>query len=183
MTHETTRAQPQFQWGTVCFHNDDRPDDWPHWNDGIPGAWQPLVRPDEAGSYVASFIESDCGVYRLVSLAQPGINEPALLDRICGSDKTGTLYVGCAGSHGTLQSRLGSLLRTLRARKGFAYSGHKAADFLRSHPLLSKRFPLDNLAVTWSYDPHQILAEQIRLSRYVRSFGEVPPLNLKLDII
>ena len=170
--------------GTVCYHHNDRPESWTHWNTDFPGIWSSLVRPEDAGSYIARFITSNCGgVYRLVGLANPGINVPAKIDRVCGADETGTLYIGRANDQRALQTRLGNLFRTLKARKGFAYSGHSAADFLRHHPLLSARFPLDCLAVSWSYDYHDVMAEQILFGRYVRSFGEAPPLNLQQGLV
>jgi hypothetical protein len=170
--------------GTVCFHHNEPPESWPHWNADFPGIWSSLVRPDEAGSYIASFITSNCGgVYRLVGLANPGVNVPAKIDRVCGTDETGTLYIGRAYDQRALQTRLGNLFRTLRARKGFAYSGHSAAEFLRHHPQLSARFPLDSLAVSWSYDYNDAMAEQILFGRYVRSFGEAPPLNLQQGLV
>jgi hypothetical protein len=64
------------------------------------------------------------------------MNVPAKIDRVSGTDETGTLYIGRAYDQRALRTRLGDLFRTLRARKGFAYSGHSAADFLRHHPLL-----------------------------------------------
>ena len=108
---------------------------------------------------------------------------PAKIDRVCGPDETGTLYIGRANDQRALQTRLGNLFRTLRARKGVAYSGHNAAEFLRHHPLLSARFPPDRLAVSWSYDHHDVMAEQILFGRYVRFFGEAPPLNLQQGFI
>lgn len=172
-------------WGTVCYgHDSNRPDIWHHWNADIPGAWYHLVWPDQAGSYVANYIISNCGgVYRLVGLAGRFGNSPAQLNRVCGIDETGTLYIGRASDQRALQTRLGNLFRTMRARKGFAYSGHSAAEFLRHHPILSARFPLDCVAVSWSYDHYDVMAEQILLARYVRSFGEAPPLNLQRGLV
>jgi hypothetical protein len=184
MTHDEDNAAFNPVVGTVCFHHNDPPQSWPHWNADLPGIWSSLVRPDEAGSYIAGFITSNCGgVYRLVGLANPGINVPAKIDRVCGSDETGTLYIGRASSQRSLQLRLGTLFRTLNARKGIVYSGHSAAEFLRHHPLLSARFPLDRVAVTWSYDYYDTMAEQILFARYVRSFGEAPPLNLQRGLV
>jgi hypothetical protein len=47
----------RFATGTIP----NRPDTWHHWNADIPGACHHLVRPDQAGSYVANYITSNCG--------------------------------------------------------------------------------------------------------------------------
>jgi hypothetical protein len=141
------------------------------------------LRPDQAGNQVANYITSNCGgVYRLVGLAGRCGNSPAQLNRVCGIDETGTLYIGRTSDQRALQTRLGNLFRTMRARKGLAYSGHSAAEFLRHHPILSARFPLD-CAVSWSYDHYDVMAEQSLLARYVRSFEEAPPLNLQRGLV
>jgi len=52
------------------------------------------------------------GIYRLVGLDDAG--KLATLDRICGSDQTGTLYIGCEGKNFAIRSRLSKLVRSLR---------------------------------------------------------------------
>jgi hypothetical protein len=146
-----------------------------HWNDGIPGSWSKLRRLDEVGSYVATYC-SGGGVYRLVALAEPGVSTPAILDRICGRDQTGTLYIGCADALG---SRLSKLVRSLRRpkREWVTNREHNAGYLLRRNTSPSLRFPTTKLAVTWSNHPRPLLAEGHLLLCYRAWFGEGPPLN------
>jgi hypothetical protein len=147
------------------------------WNEFVPGLWSRLYRLDQVGSYVARRCKAKSGVYRLVGLAEPGINAPATFDRICGRDQTGTLYIGCAGRRSTLPTRLQQLVRTLSDRgRRRNNSEHSAGDLLL-HKLLSQQFPPNNLAVSWSYHTDAFIAENDLLRSYIRSFGEAPPLN------
>jgi hypothetical protein len=53
------------------------------------------------------------GIYRLIGLDDAG--KPATLDRICGRDQTGTLYIGSEGKNFVGSgSRLSKLVRSLR---------------------------------------------------------------------
>lgn len=157
-----------------------------HWNDDIPGDWNKLHRLDEVGSYIGSHCKWKSGVYRLVGLAKPGVTTPAILDRICGRDETGRLYIGCSGKRSTLRSRLPKLVRSLQTPRSYKHSGeysyvyneeHNAGTLLRMHLLLSERFPINALAITWFYDPQCFITEGELLARYVKCFGEAPPLN------
>ncbi len=127
-----------------------------HWNDEIPGTWSGVYRLDQVGSYVSHHLESRRGVYRLIGLAEAGNSKPATIDRICGRDETGTLYVGCEGKNFAVRSRLSKLVRSLREpRRGSAFnSEHNAGLFLRRNWLLSSRFPPSKLAIAWCYDPN-----------------------------
>ena len=90
----------------------------------------------------------------------------ANLDRVCGRDETGTLYIGCAAP---LRSRLGQLIRSLVN----PHNEEHPVGFIRRHELLSERFPLDRLAVRWLYVDYHEGAKQILINRYLRSFGEL----------
>jgi hypothetical protein len=151
----------------------------PHWNDEIPGSWSGVYRLDQVGSYVSRYLESKRGVYRLIGLAEAGNSKPAVIDRICGRDETGTLYIGCEGKNFAVQSRPSKLVRSLRApRHGNVFNNeHHAGHFLRRNFLLTSRFPPSKLAVAWCYDPNPYLAEGNLLVSYMESLGEAPPLN------
>lgn len=146
--------------------------DWGHWNDGPPGHWVRLHTLEEVGSYVSSFCEPYCGVYRLVALADDDkLISPKAIGRLCGEDKTGTLYVGRETYNFKERSRLSQLVRSLRYGRG----EHVAGVFI--HHRLSSRFPLNRLAITWCYENLAGLAERELFGCYRSSFGELPPLN------
>jgi hypothetical protein len=149
-----------------------------HWIRNISGTGlSELYRLDQVGSYVAKRCKRKSGVYRLVGLAEPGVNQPAILERVCGRDYSGTLYIGCADLIGY---RLSQLVRSLREPRGCVYNTeHNAGALLRRNSLLSMRFPTSRLAVAWSYHSDYLISEESLLATYAKSFGELPPLNLK----
>ena len=150
-----------------------------HWNVDVPGDWIGPYTLKKVGRYVSKFCKPRAGVYRLIALDDAG--KPAILDRICGCDQTGTLYIGCEGQNFKIRSRLSQLVRSLRTpRKASVYNqGHQAGYRLRRHPILSQQFSEKKLAITWCYtDREQCYpAEQSLLDVYFRSFGDAPPLN------
>ena len=74
--------------------------------------WQ--IYSIEGGSFSAKD-HGFCGVYRLIALASEGdLKKPAVLNRICGRDMTGTLYIGEAKS---LSNRLNQLRRSARSHR------------------------------------------------------------------
>lgn len=150
-----------------------------HWNVEIIGAWSRLHLVEEVSSYISQFLEHKPGVYRLVGLAEADLRQPATLDRICGRDETGTLYIGREGKNFAVRSRLSQTMRSLRQRGRYSLlsTEHNAGYLLRTNTLLSRRFPNNKLAVAWSYDDNPSIAENNLLVTYVESFGEAPPLN------
>jgi hypothetical protein len=100
------------------------------------------------------------GVYRLIALKNPNDFFPSPLQRVCGIDKSGTLYVGAA-EKGNLLSRL-----QYRTRSTL------------SQPLRSL-FPPDKLAVQWEItgESEAFRREGILLRTYENEFGEFPPAN------
>jgi hypothetical protein len=141
-----------------------------HWNIDVPGEWVGPYTLEHLGSYVSSFCRPEAGIYRLIGLNDAG--KPATLDRICGSDRTGTLYVGCEGKNFAVRNRLSKLVRSLRAGDGIYNDEHNAGARLRRHPKLSERFPISKLAITWCYSAECYLAERCLLDAYFASFGE-----------
>jgi hypothetical protein len=111
--------------------------------------------------------------------------KPVAIDRVCGNDLTGTLYIGCEEQNFAVRSRLSQLVRSLREPRllpgGYPeysrQSEHPAGYRLRSHSKLNKRFPRSHLALTWCYSKQPNEAESSLLRAYVDSFGEIPPLN------
>lgn len=148
------------------------------WNTDVPGIWVGPHTLAAVGSYVSSFCESSPGIYRLIGLDDTGT--AATLPRLCGSDRTGTLYIGMEGKTFSDRSRLTKLVRSLRPRRhgGLVYNEeHQAGYRLRRHPVLSRKFPEENLAITWCHTNQPTQAESFLLDTYFASFGDWPPLN------
>jgi hypothetical protein len=104
------------------------------------------------------------------------------IDRCCGKDPTGTLYVGRAGSRGGNWSILRTRIAAAANRDHHATQNWAFSDVSR------QKFPWGMLAVEWAYTgsrpdhkgglvPEAILAERWLLSSYNDSFGEFPPWN------
>jgi hypothetical protein len=104
------------------------------------------------------------------------------IDRLCGKDPTGTLYLGLAGTGAKSWSILRN--RLMAAAK----HDHHATRQWAWNDAITKSFPGASLMVEWAYtgmrpnyqnDPiHEaVMAESWLLSCYRDSFGEFPPLN------
>jgi hypothetical protein len=106
------------------------------------------------------------GVYCLIGLSENLV--PASIERVCGPDNSGTLYIGSTRS---LHGRLGQLVRTHRDGTG----GHRELP-----EKLGERFPADRLVFCWE-NVESPKAPRVReaelLEAYVTRFGELPPLN------
>jgi hypothetical protein len=111
----------------------------PPWNDLCSELdWEFHTLDDESFS---SKRHGYCGVYRLVALASEGdLRNFVSLNRVCGQDTTGTLYIGEAKS---LSNRLNQLRRSARSHR--PERSHGAISMLRQIPILD--FPLNKLAV------------------------------------
>jgi hypothetical protein len=116
-----------------------------------------------------------CGVYRLIALESEGdLTKPAALNRVCGSDTSGTLYIGEA-------SHLGRRLNQLR-RSGWGHrneDSHGAISMMRQTPLLN--YLPKKLAIALLFtvrDTGGVEGDLIRA--YMNSFGDAPPLNYRL---
>jgi hypothetical protein len=116
------------------------------------------------------------GVYRLFAPNKS-------IDRCCGKDTSGTLYLGCAGT-----KRNWSNLRT-RIRS-IVNGEHHAITNVHCNETVQKAFPRDCLAVHWAYmgkrttydgkiEPAVLLGETWLLACYHDTFGEYPPWNQK----
>lgn len=113
------------------------------------------------------------GVYRIVALAvDRDLTKPATLNRICGEDKSGTLYIGRSTS---LHARLNQFQRTLLSKE----SSHGAAQILKRGGVL--HFPPTRLAIALLFTPECIKGvERDLIDAYMNSFGDTPPLNYSL---
>ena len=124
------------------------------------------------GSSFSKRYHGYCGVYRLVALANTeGDPKPAQLDRVCGSDPTGTLYIGEAGG---LSERLNQMRRSFGRE-----DSHGASSFWRQSSALRARFPLTKLGIALLYTGTKVrqMVERDLVRAYLNSFGDTPPLN------
>ena len=118
------------------------------------------------------------GIYRLVALTEDDLALRGV-NRVCGRDNHGTLYIG--RSH-NLRMRLSTIARELCARhrgERFYVEGHTVG-WLTRHGLLARTFPVNSLALTWSFNKNPLKAEANLLRHYFQSFGEGPPLKSRL---
>jgi hypothetical protein len=145
-------------------------DIWPHWSEGVPTklrktSWSPAFSLGKVyhyprlssetlelewnGPHLLSVLGKTYhllpsgkyslqwnGVYRIFS-------PHTIVDRICGKDPTGTLYLGRAGSE-----RGWSILRT-RIQE-IARKAHHATNAWSYSDLLRQKFPWESLAIEWA---------------------------------
>jgi hypothetical protein len=139
----------------------------------LTGKWSPLCRIIEntPGKRWSDMCRPDGpGVYRLVALdANEQGFAPAPLNRVCGIDPTGTLYIGKTTS---LRKRLRTLVLTNDPNIPFG-GGHA---FMSAK--LQRRFPFQLRAVTWQRTSEVWNAEKKLFENYTTRFGELPPMNL-----
>jgi hypothetical protein len=186
---------------------------WPHWADGVPSllrrnywterfeknrvryesfpvtetvslVWRAPQTPDRLKSNYGLLPSSkrDCewsGVYRVFV-------EGTSIERLLGTDPTGTLYIGMAGAGPQCWSILRNRLMC------FAKRDHHVAQRWGYDRRLEKRFPWKSLQVQWAFTPYWITnykdektsgaltAETSLLLCYRDSFGELPPFNERI---
>jgi hypothetical protein len=129
------------------------------------------------GGYFSAKNHGACGVYRLIALASEGdLTKSATLNRVCGQDTTGTLYIGEAQS---LSNRLNQLRRSAHVHSLRRERSHGAINMLRQIPILN--YPSNRLAVALLFTaPQTRMIEEHLIYAYINSFGEMPPLNYRL---
>ena len=136
----------------------------------LVGNWSDPVRISEAieTEYWKKLPEGKQGVYRLFALAREGTFEPAPLERVCGTDPTGTLTIG--GTAKPLLRRLSALVKTHRI-------DYHSAPHRRLPARLAERFPHNRLAFAWWVTDSPWLVEADLHKRYEADFGELPPMD------
>jgi hypothetical protein len=180
---------------------------WPQWSEGVPTKFHTKVgtpasyRPYReywadlnlkwSRPYLLSFLEKNkqllpstnetewSGVYRIFS-------PNTIIDRSCGKDQTGTLYLGLSGTGRKNWSILRNRINEIVKQKHNAFTHWHASEFVR------QKFPWTSLSVEWAFtgkildhkgDPQAeaIRAEGFLLNSYSDSFGEYPPWNIRVD--
>jgi hypothetical protein len=115
------------------------------------------------------------GVYRLFAQNTP-------IDRCCGKDTTGTLYIGLAGSGRQSWSILRYRVKAIVDQDHHAFGNWHASELVR------RKFPWENMFVQWactgkSFDhkgedvAEAVFAEAFLLNTYNEAYGEYPPWN------
>jgi hypothetical protein len=107
------------------------------------------------------------GVYRLIALNDTNTITPENISRVCGSDPTGTLYIGAAS---ILMYRVSDLVK--EHHPSFKSGPHKPLS-----ARLAARFPITNLAISWEFSDDPWTHERTLLEAYLAEFGELPPHN------
>jgi hypothetical protein len=161
--------------------------------DGVYHRYRPYYRSVDlcwGGVYFLSWLKANkaylpsakysrqwSGVYRL---SVEGMTIP----RCCGSDTTGTLYVGRGGTGRRNSSILQNRVKALVDGK------HEALNNWRCIDLVRKKYPWESLAVQWAFTGRSLnykaedvaeaeFAESFLLGSYNEAFGELPPWNLR----
>jgi len=114
------------------------------------------------------------GVYRLIALEAKGdISKPATLNRVCGQDASGTLYIGESKD-------LGRRLNQLRRSAGHRREGsHGAVSMLRQ--ITGLNYPEAKLGIALLFTGSLTKSiERDLLWAYMNTFGDTPPLNYRL---
>jgi len=145
----------------------------PPWEDICEQLDWRLHRVD--GGYFSAQRHGYRGVYRLIALSLPGdLERPAMLNRVCGQDRTGTLYIGEASN---LSQRLNQLRRSARTHR--SEGSHQTMSMLRQIPRLN--YPPEQLGIALMFTGrHTRGGERDLVRAYMNSFGDTPPLNYKL---
>ena len=140
----------------------------------LNGTWPKLIRIGDAveKKWWNELEPERSGVYRLIALDASGNVMP--LNRVCGTDETGTLYIG--ESDRPLLNRLGSLVKT-------HHPDYTSKPHRRLSIPLAKRFPADRLAITWEYTEVPRQREAELLMAYEDQFGELPPNNAQRSVV
>lgn len=138
----------------------------------LAGEWSELHRvTDREEGLWSRWCEDGTGLYRLVAL-MPGAGIDATpLQRVCGLDPTGTLYIGSTSS---LHRRISQLVRSRDTDR------FKGRNYRPLPTRLAEAFPAKKLAVCWINLPEcldRFADERNLIAAYVDTFGEPPPLN------
>ncbi len=136
----------------------------------LDGDWNDPFRISDAieKKYWEQLEKNAKGVYRLIALSNKNDFTLQKLDRVCGVDDTGTLYIGA--SYVSLLGRLAAVVKT--HRPDYVGRPHQ-----RLSPRLADRFTERKLAVSWEPTETPWEREHRLLVAYEETFGELPPMN------
>ena len=142
----------------------------------VTGNWSILYRVtdrDETAWYHDASLREPGkrpGVYRLVALANESDLKPRTLNRVCGQDTTGTIYLGAAAN---LLVRVGDLVATHHPK--FRSQKHRVLPAKLAEMLSPQLLEVCFQHVDEGLSPFD--REHELMTRYYEAFGERPPLN------
>ncbi len=144
--------------------------DMPPWEEICRDLCWDLYRVDDG--YFSKKDIGHCGVYRLFGLSDDDkVIASAVINRVCGPDSSGTLYIG---EFGWLNERLNQLRRSLHRE-----DTHGASALWRQSTALRSKFPIEKLGVavlSTGARTYKMIEEDL-VRAYLNSFGDTPPLN------
>lgn len=129
----------------------------------------PLLAPDLYERIYERFGNSG-GVYVVRATTEHGVWDS--INRVLGTDHTGTLYIGKADA---FVSRVVHLKKCVH--EDYRTGGHPFTHRYDHHGTLRERFPSKRLVVELYGDPEPLRAEKEMLTSYFLGFGEEPPFN------
>ncbi|WP_375203834.1 hypothetical protein [Hyphococcus sp.] len=130
----------------------------------------------ETNNWPASdVLKNEPGIYEILSVDHNG--DPLSINRFCGVDKFGVLYIG----------RSFHMRRRLRAFANMILNnskrGHVAGRTYRTSPKIKKIASPESLIFCFKHLDDVASEESSLLKAYVNKFGEVPPLNGRAEFI
>ncbi|WP_256807140.1 hypothetical protein [Bradyrhizobium sp. Bra64] len=148
--------------------------DMPSWE--IIRIFLPWEHYPLGGGYFSAKDHGSSGVYLLIGLdADDDLSKPSTFNRICGQDRTGTLYIGEASD---LARRLNQLRRSAALR---TERSHRAIQSLQS--IWRLNYPIARLAVAFIRTGNNTRwIERDLILAYINTFGDTPPLNYRFSL-
>jgi len=120
-------------------------------------------------------LSSQKGVYYLYWFRN---GKPRALQRLCGIDKEGVLYIGM--TDGPLLKRVCNLQQALISNADFSLESpckSRHTQMGMKYYRIRKKVLIEDLHIQFFSVSQPKLEESIRLDNYVKAFGELPPLN------
>ena len=111
------------------------------------------------------------GVYYIVAADERGF--PLKLNRVCGKDADGILYIGRSSR---LRKRLQIFRNMICPNKGQG-RGHTGAKSYRESSKIQNLAPAKYLFFRYVHCTDYVEKERKELTAYQTKFGEIPPLN------
>ena len=110
------------------------------------------------------------GVYQVRACREKGV--PKAINRCCGVDESGLLYIG----EGQLDVRLGKLQYLGQSGSKFHHQFIRTFEYYRLNRIADRELT----EVRWAETEHCKAIEQELIDAYCKEFGDLPPGNLKL---
>lgn len=112
------------------------------------------------------------GVYILKCLRSADSLTPVPINRLLGSDKDGTLYIGKANC---FTDRVAELKKSISP--DYSSGSHECGSRYKSNDIFSKELPYENLYIELIGSDNPRETEASKLKEYEKQYGELPPFN------